>query len=62
MAVALPSVVVDLDQVCELGLGTAETALDAANRLVFAEAVGNDDDERLGHDVCTLACGFSRGW
>ena len=31
MAVALPSVVVDLDQVRELGLGTAEIALNATS-------------------------------
>src|SRR4051812_35930526 len=47
--VARPALLLERDQRGELGLGAAEARLDAGERLVLAELVRNDDDQRLGH-------------
>src|SRR6185312_8753282 len=47
--VAVPALVLQRQRPGELGLGAAEPLLDAAQRLVLAETMRNDDDERLGH-------------
>src|SRR5450759_3488455 len=47
--VAGPGLLLQRDQPGELGLGAAEPVLDAAQRLVLAEAVRKDDDEWLRH-------------
>src|SRR5665213_1686019 len=39
----------EIDEAGELGLGAAKAGLDAAGRLVLAEAVRDHDDERFGH-------------
>ena len=48
-AIVIPSLVLDRQQRCEFAVRTADPGLDAAQRLVLAEAVGNVDDERFRH-------------